>query len=96
MPKYVTLVQLTDQGIRNIKDTTKRARAFKDLAEQAGLTVHMVCWTQGSYDLVTVVEGDEEAATAVLLRMGATGNIRSETLRAFDFEDMDRILAKIP
>lgn len=96
MPKYVSLIRFTEQGMRNVKDTAKRARAFKDMAEQAGIKVHELLWTQGSCDLITIVEGDEEKATAVLLRVGAMGNVRSETLRAYGFEEMERILSMVP
>jgi uncharacterized protein with GYD domain len=36
------------------------------------------------------------AATAVLLAVGAQGNVRSETLRASTSAEMDEILAKLP
>jgi uncharacterized protein with GYD domain len=97
MATYVSLIHLTDQGIRNIKDTTKRAKAFVAAAEKAGVKVKELLWTQGTYDLVTITEAaDEKAATAVLLAVGAQGNVRSETLRAFTSAEMDAILAKLP
>jgi len=94
---YVSLIHLTDQGIRNIKDTTTRAKAFVAAAEKAGVKVRELFWTQGSCDLITITEAaDEMAATAVLLAVGAQGNVRSETLRAFTSAEMDKILAKLP
>jgi uncharacterized protein with GYD domain len=58
MPTYVTLANFTDQGMKNIKDTTKRAEAFR----KAGITVKEILWTQGQYDLVTIVEGSDDTA----------------------------------
>jgi len=97
MAMYVSLIRLTDQGMRSIKDTTKRGKAFVAAAEKAGVKVREILWTQGRYDLVTITEAkSEEAATAVLLSVGALGNVRSETLRAFTSAEMDGILAKLP
>jgi uncharacterized protein with GYD domain len=52
MATYIMLANFTDQGIRNIKDTVKRAEAFKELAKGAGVTVKELCWTLGQYDIV--------------------------------------------
>jgi uncharacterized protein with GYD domain len=47
MPTYVTLSNFTEQGMKNIKDTTKRAEAFKKAAKEAGITIKELLWTQG-------------------------------------------------
>jgi uncharacterized protein with GYD domain len=97
MATYVSLVHLTDQGIRGIKDTTKRAKAFIEMARKAGVKVRDLYWTQGRCDLITITEAaNEEAATALLLTLGAMGNTRTETMRAYSAEEMDKILARIP
>jgi uncharacterized protein with GYD domain len=96
MATYITLINYTEQGIRNVKDTAKRADDFKALAQKAGATVKSIYWTQGKYDLVSILEApNEEAATALLLSVGALGNIRTQTLRAFSAEEMGRILSKM-
>jgi len=97
MPTFVTLSNFTDQGMKSIKDTTKRAEAFKKAAKDAGVTVKELLWTQGQYDLVTVLEAsDETAANALALAVAKLGNIRGTTLRAFTAAEMDKILAKVP
>jgi uncharacterized protein with GYD domain len=69
MVRYVMLTKFTDQGIRNAKDSPKRADAFKQMAATFGATVKELFWTQGQYDIVTVVEApDEISATALLFR----------------------------
>jgi uncharacterized protein with GYD domain len=96
MATFITLGNFTDQGIRNIKDTTKRAEAFRAMAQKVGVTVKELYYTMGQYDIVTIVEApDEQTATALLLSVGALGNIRSQTLRAFSREDMGKIIAKV-
>jgi uncharacterized protein with GYD domain len=96
MPTYVTLANFTDQGVRNAKDTLKRAEAFKEMAKKHGVTVKDIYWTQGQYDIVSITEAsDELAATALALTIGGLGNIRTQTLRAFSADDMKTIIGKI-
>ena len=96
MPTYVTLASFTEQGVRNAKDTLKRADAFKEMAEKHGVTVKDIYWTQGRYDVVTITEAsDDISATALSLSIGALGNIRTETLRAFSASDMETIIGKM-
>jgi uncharacterized protein with GYD domain len=95
MPTYVTLSHFTDQGIKNIKDTVKRSGAFKNAAKAAGVTVKEIFWTQGQYDLVTIIEGPDEAIAALGLSVAKLGNISSQTLRGFTATEMEKILAKV-
>jgi uncharacterized protein with GYD domain len=96
MPAYIVLCQFTEQGVRTVKETTKRADAFKAMAKKAGATVKDLYWTLGQYDLVAVMEApDDVSATAVLLSVGSLGNIRTQALRAFSAEEMGRVLGKM-
>ena len=96
MATYVLLMNFTDEGIRKIKDTPKRADAFKDMAKKCGATVKDVFWTLGEYDVVAIVEApDDVSMTALGLSSGALGNIRTQTLRAFAEADMRTILSKM-
>lgn len=97
MATYVSLVNFTEQGVRSIRDTTKRAKAFIELAKKSGVTVKNLYWTLGSCDLITITEApNDEAATALLLSVAAMGNVRTETLRAYSAEEMDKILTRMP
>jgi uncharacterized protein with GYD domain len=96
MLTYVALATFTDQGVKNAKDSPKRADAFKQMAKTFGVTVKDIFWTQGRYDIVTVVEApDELSATALNLSLSALGNIRTESLRAFSAAEMTKIVAKM-
>jgi uncharacterized protein with GYD domain len=95
MATFISLVNFTDQGIRGVKDSPKRAEAFKATAKKLGVTVKELFWTVGRYDVVVVMEGDDEAVTSTLLKVGSLGNVRSETLRAFSAADMGRILSNV-
>jgi uncharacterized protein with GYD domain len=96
MPTYIVLASFTEQGIRNIKDSPKRADAFRDLAKKSGATVKEVYWTLGQYDIVAVVEAhDDISMTALGLSTGKLGNVRTQTLRAFSATDIKSILDKV-
>jgi uncharacterized protein with GYD domain len=96
MPTYVTLANFTDQGIRNVKESPDRLSAFRDMVEKLGVSIKSVHYTVGNYDIVTVVEGSDEAVTSALLKLGSLGNIRTQTLRAFSPEEMKTIITKMP
>jgi len=96
MVTYVVLGNFTDQGVRNVKDSPKRAEAFKEMAKTFGVTVKEIVWTQGRYDVVIVLEApDEAAAMSLSLSLSALGNVRTETLRAFSAADMTKIVGKM-
>ena len=96
MPTYIVLASFTEQGIRNIKDSPKRADAFKDMAKKSGATVKELFWTLGQYDVVAIVEApDDVSITALGLSTGRLGNVRTQTLRAFSAADMKGILSKV-
>lgn len=96
MATFITLAKFTEQGIRNIKESPHRAEAFQALAGKLGLTVKGIYWTVGPYDIVTVVEGDEEAATAALLKTGSLGNVQTQTLRAYSASEIKKIISMMP
>jgi uncharacterized protein with GYD domain len=91
----VVLANFTEQGIKNVKDSPKRAQAFRDLAKKHGVTVRELYWTLGRYDIVTIIEGSEDAMTAVMLSVGKLGNIRTQSLRAMDEDAIGRVLDKV-
>jgi uncharacterized protein with GYD domain len=98
MPTYVLLVNWTDQGIKNVRETVHRAD--KDVLEQLeqtyGTRVRQIYWTVGSHDLVTIVEApDEESVSAMVLALGSQGNLRTTTLRAYDHEEMSSIIERL-
>lgn len=96
MATFITLLTFTDQGIKTVKDSPGRYEAFKTTAEKLGVTIKGVYYTVGQYDLVMIVEGDDEAATAALLQAGSLGNVRTQTLRAFSVEEMRKIIGMMP
>ncbi len=95
MPRYVVLYNFTDQGLKNIKETVSRAAQVRKANEARGFKVIGTYWTQGQYDIVSIVEApDEESMLAGLFNIAETGNVHSTTLRAFDESEMASALAK--
>ncbi|MCL4488653.1 MAG: GYD domain-containing protein [Chloroflexi bacterium] len=97
MSAYISLVNFTDQGIRNVKGTIDRVAAMKKAAQAAGINVIGVWYTLGQYDMVLVAEGpDDETAMRTLLTIGMQGNVRTVSLRAFSEEEMARVIKSLP
>lgn len=93
MPTFIVLLDYTDQGIRNLRDSPQRADAFNEYAERAGVTIQGQYWTIGSHDGVLIMEAPtEEVAASVLLHLGASGNVRTTTLRAFDWAEAQELI----
>lgn len=96
MPTYVALLNWTDQGIRNVRDTLERAQRAQEAAQKLGARLEPLYWTVGPYDLVGILEAPDDAtATAFVLGAGSEGNIRTTTLRAFDREEMSSIIERL-
>lgn len=96
MATFITTIKFTQQGIKGIDETTKRAAAFKAAAKKLGATVTDIYWTLGDQDGLLILEAaDDETATRALLHLGAMGNVHTTTVRAFNAAEMDKILAKV-
>ena len=86
MVTFIALLDYTDQGIRNIADSPFRADQFNRQVEAAGGRVVGQYWTIGSHDGVLVLEApSDEVAASLLLALGASGNVRTTTLRAYEW-----------
>jgi uncharacterized protein with GYD domain len=95
MPRYVSLLDWTEQGIANFKDTVDRYEAAQQQFEALGVQFVDVYWTLGEHDLVAVTEApDDESVTAALLQLGSLGNVRTKTMRAFSRDEMRAVIDK--
>jgi uncharacterized protein with GYD domain len=97
MVTYVGLMSFTEKGIQNIKGTTQRAAAAKEVAGRFGVNMREIFWTMGDVDMVCIVEAqDEKSLTAFNLAIASQGNVRTQSLRAWTADEMEQILAKMP
>ena len=96
MAVFIGLATWTDQGIKTVGNSGDRYDAFKAMVEKHGGKVHSVFMTMGAYDLVVTYElPTDEAAAQIALALGAGGNIRTVTLKAFPEDDYKRLTAGI-
>ena len=97
MPIYITLINWTDQGVRNAKDTVQRYEAAQAAGAKVGVKFKDFHWTMGAYDAVGVVEApDDVAVSRFLLATGAAGNVRTTTMRAYSKDEMTQVLKGLP
>lgn len=95
MVTFVALWNWTEQGVAKMQDTVKRAEDFANTAEKMGAHIKYFCWTVGAYDGIVIVEApDETTAVGVLAKVAKLGNIRTQSMRAFDSAEMVKILGK--
>jgi uncharacterized protein with GYD domain len=96
MATYIALSSFTDQGVRTVKDTAKRADAVQAAAAKFGCKMTHTWWTLGQYDVVAIIDApDDASATAFALSIAGAGNVRTQTLRAFSRDEIGGILAKL-
>ena len=97
MATFISLLNFTQQGIRDFKDSPDRAAKFKSMADNVGVKVKEVYWTMGVHDAVLILEApDDETVAAAMLGLGSFGNVRTQTLRAFNSSEMKEIISKVP
>src|SRR6516225_988798 len=93
MATFITTMHFTEQGIKTVKDTCARAETCKNAAKKMGVKVAGIYWTLEAFDGAIVCEApDEETATAAMLQLGSLGNIRTQTARAYDAAEMQKII----
>jgi uncharacterized protein with GYD domain len=97
MRSYVILLNWTDQGAKNSRDTLKRAHAFRALIENRGGKLREHLYTLGEYDIVMVTEfPDDDTAAAAVLQLAALGNVRTKTMLAFTDQETAAIIPRLP
>ncbi|MGQ0652676.1 MAG: GYD domain-containing protein [Betaproteobacteria bacterium] len=90
--KYVVLVNFTDQGVKTVTESVKRARESISTFDKYGAKKIAQYWTMGAHDIVIVLEAENDAAAMRgLLAIGRLGNVRTTTLRAFNAEEMEAV-----
>jgi uncharacterized protein with GYD domain len=96
MAKYVALLTFTDTGIKNLRKTTARAEAFATKIQAHGVKILYTLWTVGRYDLVHIFEADDDKSAATFsYTLSALGNVRTNTMRAFDIDEMHDVVSHV-
>jgi uncharacterized protein with GYD domain len=96
VPRYITLMNWTEQGVRGAKETVDRYESAKGQLESVGLRIVDIYWTVGPHDIVTVWDApDDETMSAGVLGLAGQGNLRSTTMRAFTADEMRVVTGKM-
>ena len=96
MPRFLALINFTDEGIRDIGHSINRADEFRSEVDAAGGQVHSVYWALGEYDGVVIFEAPDDAvAAALLVKLAAGGHVRTHTLSLYDAAEFNEITAKM-
>ncbi len=97
MPSYVLLARFTKQGLERIEDGPARLEAARKSLEGLGGKLKQFYLTMGSYDAVIAIEApDDETAAKFSIAAGSLGNVRLETLRAFDEDEYRKLVRELP
>jgi uncharacterized protein with GYD domain len=93
MATFIATIKFTEQGVQNIRESPKRAAAFKTAAKKMGVKVTGEYWTLGSFDGVIIFEApNDETATAAMLQLSSLGNVQTNTARAFGPTEMEKVI----
>ena len=93
MATFITTIRFTEKGLQGIRETGKRAAAFKAAVKKMGVKVTGIYWTLGSFDGVIIFDApDDTTATAAMLRLSAEGNVTTTTTRAFAAGEIDKVV----
>src|SRR5258708_4215787 len=96
MATYVTLIKFTERGVKDIKDTCKRAAEFKSHAKKRGIEVKEQYWCMGAFDGVILFDApDDETATAAILSLTMRDYVATQTMRSFTAAEMDKLVGKV-
>ena len=84
MAKYIMLVNWTEQGARNVKESPKRLDVAAAWRKKLGAEMKDFYMTMGEYDMVAHVDAPDDATVAKFaLALATSGNVRTKTLKAF-------------
>jgi uncharacterized protein with GYD domain len=97
MPTYISLMKFTDQGIKEVKEAPQRAEQLVKGLEAMGGKLLGLYFTMGEYDYIGIAEApSDEVALTFLMSMGAAGNVKTTTLKAFKIEELAAIVKRLP
>jgi uncharacterized protein with GYD domain len=97
MATNIVLMNLTEQGIKDIKNAPQRVDAAAKAIEAMGGKMTGFYFTLGEYDYIAIIEGlSDEAGASFLLKLGSAGNVRTTTLKAFTKQEFVEMVKKLP
>jgi uncharacterized protein with GYD domain len=97
MPTYISLVNLTEQGFKEVKNAPERLRSFDTATKEVGGKVIGFYLVMGQYDYVVITEApDDQTAARLIMGTIAQGSVRTQTMRAFPREEFEELARGLP
>jgi len=97
MPTFISMLSWTDQGIRNVKDSPKRLQAGREAGKKLGVDIKQVFLVNGEFDLLVIMEAaDGNNVAKLVMTLGAQGNVRSHTVRAWSEAEYAKLISELP
>ena len=97
MPTYISLVNYTQKGIENVKESPQRLDAAKKAFKEMGAELKEFYLVMGRYDMILVSEApNDETVAKAALALGSLGNVRTESFRAFKEDEYRKIVSTLP
>ena len=97
MPHFICFLNWTDEGAKNAKGIAERHDAAHSLAASLGGKIVGAYVTTGQYDVVAILDMPEgDAMAKFALSIGARGQARTTTVRAFPYEEISQIVSSLP
>jgi uncharacterized protein with GYD domain len=97
MATYLMLGHYTHQGMEKIRGAPARIDTAREVMNNVG--ARLIGWylTMGQYDFAALVEApSDEVMAGLALAIGSHGNLSTQTLRAFDEQELRQIISDLP
>jgi uncharacterized protein with GYD domain len=96
MPTFIIAMNWTEQGIRNVKDAPKRAATAREMAKKLGVDIKQTYLTNGEFDLISIVEtASGDSIAKFCMQVGALGNVRTRTMRAWPESEYHKLISEL-
>ena len=97
MATYVSLIQYTQRGAENMKESPARLEAAKSLFQSLGAELKSFYLAMGQYDAIVISEApNDETATKAAITVGAAGAVRTQTFRVFTEDEYRKLISELP
>jgi uncharacterized protein with GYD domain len=97
VPTFILSLNWTEQGIRSVKETPKRAQAIRDLGKRMGVDIKSIYLTTGDSDLLAIVEAtDDDNVAKFAMTLAAAGNVRTRAVRAWPEAKALKLISELP
>lgn len=97
MATYISLINFTQKGIENIKESPNRLEVAKEAFKAMGAELKQFYLCLGRYDIIVISEGpNDETVAKAALAIGSRGAVRTESFRVFNENEYRKLISELP